>query len=598
MDRITAWKSLINLIRDGEYVRASTPNRPLTELAQRTEHLKDMLDLLGTSETVYLRGVPVSTNTAVGQPVYLNNTAQQFKPALAAADMNNSNWGTTAESAFVWGIVQRKITANSADLIISGVIRDLDFTAAGFDDDTETGPYYLSGTTAGALVRQRPAVGIYVLYWWKDTGTALLAPNIGRDLLEQHIHYKFELAAVPAGTVNSPSEGETHEILVADDTIQGWLPADYGDYADVAPAGAKFVYNLPEHQALYSLFPPIPISSYYLEIYRNNEGMGRKPDDYIKIDNNGIWWMEDAYGHAPWPVSTSGVGSGDPTSVVPPIHAMDGHGFDASDDDLAIYLWFSKFTFKTGNTTVTSLRPCANSPIKVLECGNCITDATTGDLALDLEWTTSDDADDGALVFKEVEDGVFKRGPVVEKVQSGSPEIDVDSTIAGGSGTVTVSYTGSSSSREVDVSLIGLNNAMNDEYQNIMFINLLSGRDSDIRMRVDVPSTISSTAANLKLKLTLLGSTAGTLPDLTISYRNVPYSATAVALPTTDSVTTETLNGGALSTAYYYKSVITSTAISVSAGDMVFFTISRAGSTDGYAGNVGLLKIKGYISFS
>ena len=73
----------VNLVRDGEQVKAGTPNRPLGQLAQNTDYLLSLIDAASLGATVFARSVSVEAGAAVGMPVYCNTATARFERALA-----------------------------------------------------------------------------------------------------------------------------------------------------------------------------------------------------------------------------------------------------------------------------------------------------------------------------------------------------------------------------------------------------------------------------------------------------------------------------------------------------------------------------------
>jgi len=152
-----------------------------------------------------------------------------------------------------------------------------------------------------------------------------------------------------------------------------------------------------------------------------------------------------------------------------------------------------------------------------------------------------------------------------------------------------------SGNRELPVSMIALDSVSEEELQGVFFIGYLSGRDASIRARIDVPSLNFPTAATMSLVMRVIGTSAGTLPDLTYSYRRIAVSDAdpGYSLPLVDTAASDiqlsTLNGGNAITA---NTVFEFTAppISIAKADTVFLEIGRSGVTDGYPGTVGLIR--------
>lgn len=622
------WNSLVRLITNGQAVDETETNKPLTDLIQRDQHLKDLLDLAFRGEALYLRSVAVDSAVAVGQPVYLNKNTGAFGQAIAEVDFDNTGvWGTVSQKTYVWGVVSYKHNATMADIVTFGVLRDTDMSAS-ISDPSVSGPRYLSGATPGKLTQQRPAVNCYVLYWDAVNQIALVTPT-PKENLEGHIHYRFQLVSQPAGVPNMPAYAEKHSIVSTDTSKQGWLPADDAIFGGMAPPGAKFGYNLAQHESLSSVFPPIPVGSSYLEVFGEGWGTGREPDEFIKIDNNGIWWMRDDWGWAPWSISywderfsSSSISSysgsgGAPNDLPPPVDLQLTHGYAENHGlhyGLSIYLWFSRMTFKTDNAIVASLSACPGQPIRVLDC-NCDQEASTGHLKLALDFSFQEDPTpvSGAKAFKEVDGLLFKSGYLVEKIKSLSPNIVVTGTTAVGDATsvqqsVTIDFINpNTNDRELDISLVGLDNAREEVLSDILFIGFPTAKDASIRAKIDVPSVgfpANTVTTNMALRFRIIGTAAGTMPPIYLSYRRLPStdSATPYTLPTTDTALTpldlSLVNGGSPISPNDIVEVETET-FRVYAGDSVFFTFERTGTdsgTDTYAGTVGIIRQKGMIT--
>jgi hypothetical protein len=614
MNYPTAWQALVRLIQDGTPVDAQTTNAPIQDLAQRDQYLKDVLDLLTASEALYMRSAVVDASTQVGTPVYLDTVTGVFGPALAAVSFDpQASWGTVAPTSFCWGIVVRKNNATNADICTIGVVRDIDLSAV-MDNPTVSGPRYLSGQTAGRLVSQRPAVTSYVLFWYADTQTALVMPT-PKELLEGHIHYKYQLYSRPAGEPNNPSYGDKHEVAVPDSNLPGWLPANDPIFGGNAPVGAVFGYNLSQHPELMTNFPPIPADSYYLEVYGEGWGTGREAGMAVRIDNNGIWWMRDDWGWAPWSVdwweglsSSSSAVPGTPSVLPPPVDLQFGHGYADNPDlkyTLNIYLWFTRMTAKTNEAMVTSLTPVEGTPLEITDCdGN---PATMGALFIkaNLAMLIDPELVAGATVLKGIQGTTFRIGKVVEKIRSMSPNIVVNGLETGeyGQETVTIEFINPiTNNRELDVNLIGLNNAREESVADVLFLGFLEGRDSSLRARIDVPALAVTGSNQLSLRLRVIGTSVGVMPALAMSYRRIPAgSDTPYDLPVSDTplpaLDLGLVNGGDPIQANGVVEVETAPFGPVLAGDTVFITISRTGTApaDTYGGTVGFVRQKGIL---
>ena len=115
-----------------------------------------------------------------------------------------------------------------------------------------------------SVVQQRPPVSVPVLIS-DGQGNVLVNTQI-TDFVHDHVHYKFDLVALPAGEHTPPLEPARHTIENADPTVEGWLPADDPVFNGKAPANAQFGYNIGANAQLNNLWPPIPVNAASLEM--------------------------------------------------------------------------------------------------------------------------------------------------------------------------------------------------------------------------------------------------------------------------------------------------------------------------------------------
>jgi hypothetical protein len=275
---------------------------------------------------------------------------------------------------------------------------------------------------------------------------------------------------------------------------------------------------------------------------------------------------------------------------------------------LSIYLWFTRLTSKTNDSVVASLTPCPGSPIVVRDC-NCEEDSDSGHLTIDIDMSLLVDEGpyDGYSVFKSVEGLSFKKGYVVEKIKSLSENIIVDGTVdttEGNQGIITIDFLNPiTNDRELDISLVGLDNVQEESQTDVLFLGFRSGVDASIRGKLDIPSLAFPDTADLKFRFRVLGTAAGTMPSLSMSYRRIPQTDadTPYTLPTADTAIADLdlslVNSGAPISANDVVEV-ESESFEVAVGDTVFFTVERDGASVGdiYAGTVGLIRQKGIVT--
>lgn len=597
------YKRKIDLIKDGQAIDAGSTNKPTRELGNNVQYLKDLVDMAAAGETVFAREVTVAADVNVGMPVYYRASTRQFEKALAGTDTDIPT-GTllTSESAGVWGVVYAKHNATLADLLLLGYAElDLSHAVTG---DVTAGLYYLSGSTAGKLVKQRPPVGVPVLRA-DGQGRVYVNPTV-RDSLDDHRHYHFDLVCRPAGRTSPPSPGGTHHIIGADASLPGWLPADHASFEGKAPNNARFGYNL--SQAPWrNLWPPIPVSSAYLEVHRgedkklNGQGVPLGSDGLCEINADGIWWLSDCYEDVPWPAALD---TSDPETEP---------NVDQSDEVecprnlyMRLQLWFTRVIFKTSQTVVTSLRAKEGSRITVT-CYPTGLDAETGDLWLDLNLDFVVGSDDtlGHIVFKELDGLEFQRGVVTEGIIAATDNVTITSTASrrqtpGNTSTplvhqgiVSLSVNTDINGNELTPDTVRLGGVTEEFYLDLPTLAFPPNRQTEIRGTIHVPATQIAAGSRMKLRMWLMGRVDGTLPDFYTSFRRLPKPTTPTAVASSDT-TLSTLTGVAIDADQYVQ--LETDTFSIAAGDVIFFTLRRL--SDAYNGEIHLLKLRGVISTS
>jgi hypothetical protein len=597
--------NILQLIRRNESVLEGVPNRVFEQIHENVRYLSDVIEAAATGSTIFARSVSVEADALVGMPVYYNPDTQQFERALGATRTDaTTGLLLTAPSADVWGVVHTKHNSTLADLLLYGYA-SLDISNA-VDVAVAAGTYYLSGVTAGKMTRSRPPLAVPVLRS-DGAGNVFVCPNVV-DFLDRHVHYHFSLSVVPAGETTPPSPGGRHSITDADDDLPGWLPADHASFDGKAPAGAAFGYNLAAHPQLLAVWPPLPTGNAQLvwdkglsiDVGGTNVPLGSS--GLCVIDRHGVWWMSDCYGDVPWPVdydSSSPESYSDSASVECPRHL-----------DMRLDLWFSRVNFATDVTSVTSLR--SNDARVKVRCYGTDDLASTGDLEVTLDFSMSVTDEDalGGQVLKELNDGnTFKRGWAVEGIYSESENVTVTGTHSRPldpddedsqeiqQGVVQIEVA-PASVLELPTELVRLDGVSEEYLFDLMYLAFAQGEQSALRGKIRVPTDIGIASPQLALRLRILGRTAGTLPDLTVTARRVARNDpadTPLALPTSGSEFTVDIDTGVslVTTNTYVEAE--SEPFEVAAGDLVFFSIERSDS-DGYNGEVGMLQMTGSLT--
>lgn len=599
---VSPWQTALNPVRNGEPVNANVTNRLPNQLAARTQYLKDILDAVNAGAVLMGRDVAVAAGVEVGHVVYWDAANQRYDKAIAKVSFDATLGGfTLASSSFPLGICSFKYGTTRADIVLKGLAKFCDFTnGIGSVGNTaeEAGPYYLSATVAGMMTKQKPPVGVYCMFLRGDLYTHV--DPVPREFLESHIHYALDLYANPAGTLAAPAPETVYEFLTVDNTMPGWLPASDSIFGGAAPSGAKYGYNLSQHQALERLWPPLPNGNAYIEM----NGLGVRPTRFI-VDASGLWWMDDCYGLAPWPTeegacpsSSSSSSSSSSGEDCPDNPALEDMGFVRIDPcDRWMRIYFTKMVFKTNNALVTSLRAADGSPIVVTGCDG--QPATTGDLKLDLDLALSiEENDQGVLALKDISGQKFKRGPMVSLITPG-PDMEIE-VLSGG--IIGGKYYGSLSMNPIipgrdstllNVDLVALDSASEENINGIFFLGLPSDRASSLTARIMIPEDILvQTPMKFELSLWVLGRVAGVTPALTLKKARV---APAIGCTPQDlsAVTFEDIDDLGVCTLVDPNTYVTlvTPSFDIAAGEIIFVKITRPGfgqSGDSYAGRIGI----------
>jgi hypothetical protein len=587
----TPYPQAVNIVIDGEAVNATVTNRPINQLAARTESNREKIDngLFGSALIAY--DVPVDSDTKPGYAVYVGANGAYHK-ALAQVSVDSATDFQLNETCFVAGIVLRKNTSTTADVILQGVatIAASDFTAASLDGYTVGKPFYLGGdnTKPGRITQTRPLIHVPIgsVHGPNADGTVtVVVTPAPRPDLHNHIHYRAPLVMVNAGNTVATA---------------GWLNATSGNFpGKVIPVGAVYGYNInADPNGLADLWPPIPIYSVYLE--RNGKGIrinGNAGEVTCRIDSYGIWWMDSCVTNQPFGKAA----------------ISDGSGCVTYPDRLD--LWFSKLTSVTDLPIVTSITPANNTIIIKNDLG---LDAVAGDLfiksIIPLEVGSSNN---GYITLKGVESSsngniVVRRGPVVAGVRStdaaftitGTTTIDAFDPADGSTtrtfqtGYLNVDFDPPVANREGGMNMLVFDNTELAMINDIPHYVLRAGRASKIRAQLRVPTIGISAGMSLQFKFMFYSGITGQFPDLSISTRIIrPAGSTCTntALPAVDTaLETLSFSGCNAAAGQYFEKLVTTT-LTVNPGDLVYLIVNR-GSVDAFVGDVGILDVKWSLS--
>jgi len=643
--------SRVDHVQPGSRVTAANTSQSTRQLESRTNYLREVIRSIEAGNLIAIRDQPLDVDTVVGNAVYWDTTESRYSKALASAHNDPaSGQFVTAEEANVVGIVVAKPGPTTGTVALLGVVR---LTQATLENmivgEIVPGRYYLSGVEAGKLVRQRPAVTVAVVYVHGPTdvceeGIQVYINPCMKDFLEDHVHLQFNLAPFPAGDHTPPAIDTCHEITNPDVDQPGWLPADHESFQGKAPTGAVFGYNLSAHPELSRAWPPIPVESSILELLQEEQqltdgfhGLERVPSEYVKLDKNGIWWCTCCFGKVPWPTDFNsadpteywdwtGDGHRPTTDITLPSMSLGSSATVEPDCNIVartkLVLSFTKMTFATNKTVVTSIQPFNGAPIEFLNCDGNPT--RTGDLhvRLAIEALIRQQNTRGGVVLKGIVDSSlgFNTGWVTEGLIAGSDAVllngsnqvllNPDEPLSASNprvhqGLVTVNVQLDPVERELNPQVVKLGDALEREYRGVTYLSFPNGRDSGIRMRYNVPPGGLSTNPRMKIRAQLFGRSAGPFSDITMSYYRIQRPAAETPFPIIEGDTTigfdivgpSTDSDGA-GTVLPADNVIEveSDLFVVAPGDTIFVELIRlADAAPLYQNDIGLIRIGGII---
>lgn len=601
-----------------QYVAADEPltgavvNRLAVVLDDRTQYLREAIAAMESHSLLVMENAPLAQETSVGQPVYWNTTTQRFELALATLTVDSETMTVRpSATAEVLGLVLSKESQILGTVALRGIAK-FQSLANAIDGTVVPGRYYLSGTTPGKLVRQRPAVPVSVGYIFGaesacSTDILVYIDPQSRPVLEDHTHYQFELAAVPAGDHVPPVPGEAHTITSPDADLRGWLPATHPIFDGKAPEGAKFGYNLSAHPALRDVWPPVPLGACVLEVYRKSafapvgeetvQTAGRVVPEFVQFTADGIWWMTDCYDQVPWPTdyvaATASSEAGDACPVIAPMRLL---------------LSFVRMTLATDKSVVTSLHIAEGTPIAVTDAYG--DPATSGDLWMKFDTIAAVSSAEtyGGEVLKGVNANlIFDRGWVCEGISAGSERIQLTSTrqrrlVPGNpatplvhQGIITLDIDPTPGERELAPQIIKLGDALERFYRGVMYIGLPAGRDSAVRLMFFVPMANLPPNPVMKIRTLLLPPATGTFPALTMTYARLARPEPEQTVPLLDSDTAVDFETSMGVTANALCEV-ESASFTIAPGDIVVVSIARSATANpAYPADVGLLRLAGIV---
>lgn len=565
MATITPWAEIVRLITNGEAVDASVTNRPTQDVAQRTQYLKDLIATLMSGQVIIHQSAPLQSGLVVGTTVYLDS-GNTYTAALATSTGNNPN-----PSAYAVGMVMSVATATSGTVALLGRFSlTLPQWAAVIDTGIfAAGQYYLSATQPGKISTTKSGMSVYVGQLLSD-GTFIVAPR--QPAYTEHSHAAVTLSASPAGTVVDPAPGGLQVVTTPNPALQGWLPATATYFPGWTvgvqiPTNAKFGYNM-QHASegvLRGLFPPVPVEA----ANAIQSGVVITPFPLL-INSYGLWWMDNTYGEAPWPVDYS-------ISLTAP----------------AIQLWVTRASGTTAAPVVSSLQKHPDSVVDIEVLDASDQPATYGALRLRIAalLTAGITTDNGALAVKSITANTFTTGPVAARVKAGAnvtiTATDGDGT-AGYYGTITIAASGSGSLAGAGV-LSSLGAATNSTVNDFKLVTMGYGTVSAPVWELDISDTAPSTSTLTPI-VWLYAATTGTLSSaLTVQTKVITPLVGGVLAATPAWSTAVAVSTAGVTAGTVYKLSLPTVA-TVPQGSKCLVRLNRS-DVDTYTGAISVMKL-------
>ena len=636
------WLHNIKHVTPGEPVQAGVVNRPDRTLEERTEYLKDRLDASAVGQAIFDHNATIATDVLPGHPVFWNYTSHRYEKALAAIEVDQTtSMFVVLPSSDCVGMCLRKRSATLGDIVLHGIV-DMPDLANAIAAPITPGRYYLSAVEPGKLTKQRPAITVSVCHVQGPKDTCSDVPRVvvmpaTRDFLEEHIHYRFDLYARPASdTTTLVAPGGIHIVEDANVALQGWLPASDPSFNGKAPAGAVFGYNMTTHTALANVWPPLPVQSVAMLW---DKGIARVGATEIPLgsnglavcDVNGIWWMSNCYGDAPWPATYDSSVVVESTNAVPPECPR--------EEAMRVVVVYLRMLIGNDRSMVTSLKPGVDSPVVITNCDGIpatIDHPMTGDLDLNLNLQLEAGESVGGQAIKAiVHNGRrLKKGWIAEGAFTTSQRLTIRGSRTGENprravnnaelallglppnplaplpptylleqGVLQIDYTDDDVDREIAPQIIRLSDTVERLYMDIPYIGLPTGQESLLRVRLNVPSTIAG-PLHMRVRVQLF-SRGGTqtvealVAPLYMTYRLLPMPATLTGRQAL--ITTETDSdvgfwpSAGLELPIDTVAQVESEPFVVAVGDTVLVTIGRTAEFHTLA-EVGVLRITGLVA--
>jgi hypothetical protein len=564
----TPWIDLVPSIVDGTPVNAATTNIPITILAERTQSLREEVTALEAGALLLYQNATIQAGVTVGMVVF-EDTDGVFKPALSR--LGDQVAGVSAaNSAYPFGVVLTLTSSTNGAVVMFGridttLISESQWAAVIDGGVWAAGQYFLSAINPGNISTVPGPLAIYIGQALPD-GSFLA--KVSAPVFGLHDHYEFALSGNPAGTPNTPSTGNPQTIPSPDASQRGWLPVS-SFTAGWVPAGAKFGYNMTyaSDAGMLAAFPPVPLGGSTF-----TQGGAVLDASKIVVNQFGIWWMDNSYGNAPWPVD-----------------------WNSSHVATNVYAWWTRILGAASGGVVQSITNAPGTALTLNFTGPGGQPASDGPLQVGVTTILSgaSDTDTGPLGLKSVTGGTYTRGPVASRLLPG-PGITLSSTngspLTGFYGDVTVA-TASSDALQGNADTVALNNANYRQINDMTMIALQTGRNQNPVFSFNL-SRLAAPTNNLTFFLWLYSDATGTIPSsVVVQYKIIPATPTNTALPT-GWTTMTALTGGSLISGQAREFAIAPIVANVAAGSLVMLQVTRnAASSDGFSGNIYLVRV-------
>lgn len=401
---------------NGERVDSTVLNRPVNQLAERTDYLYSKLN--GLVGTVFVDGELDAVSPPVVGDVVYRTPAGAYAKAIAMTQQNDVFYA--AVQAMAVGVVI-SVTGTSARILLAGRAHLSQGLSVLSEDPAHpvSGRGYLSSRVAGKVTDAPLGPVIYIgSYIAVKDGTDVLVNPQYHDTGESHVHRAFKITGRPRGPVHV-SDGVVSTI---DAYSAGNGPAyeEHGWYVATVDGKKALQLDLQYHPETLRFIAPLPFNSVALTVdgvdARHSALFGGDGEWNITNGRYLNWYARAVDGVLPFAL---------PAGSAPVAHSL--------------VLYTAKSCVGPSGF-VTSLSVAKGSPLRIVGTST-EADAHQGDLqiGMDVDFSTDDADVAGYKVVKEIVGSTFRTGPVVESISVG-PGLSVSASDGRGHGAVTISF--------------------------------------------------------------------------------------------------------------------------------------------------------------